>query len=328
MPLNTLTPVTESLRTLLLRGLLAGLIAGLLGGVVAFALGEPHVQAAIEIEESAAPAEPDHHAGETAPHDHSAEAAEPEGHSHGDDALVSRTGQRFGLFLATTLAGLALGAIFAVVVHYARRFTAMAGTPSPSRWLDSVAGNRSRAVLQVPANPPAVGDPDTINERTLLWLASVLLGLLAVAAAVYAGRALRDQDLVTTRVIGQVAAFLAVVTIGYLALPESTRSARTSPPPCCGSSASRLSPPRPHCGWHSAWLSLSSPNAGPGGRSASSDRARIVGAALGIPAGGCTAVRTFGVGVRDGPPQQLREYVLRLRPRHREAAVRDEERHT
>ena len=131
MPLNTLTPVTESLRTLLLRGLLAGLIAGLLGGVVAFALGEPHVQAAIEIEESAAPAEPDHHVGETAPHDHSAEAAEPEGHSHGDDALVSRTGQRFGLFLATTLAGLALGATFAVVVHYARRFTAMAGPPHP-----------------------------------------------------------------------------------------------------------------------------------------------------------------------------------------------------
>ncbi|BCN82031.1 CbtA family protein [Prescottella equi] len=220
MPLNTLTPVTESLRTLLLRGLLAGLIAGLLGGVVAFALGEPHVQAAIEIEESAAPAEPDHHAGETAPHDHGAEAAEPEGHSHGDDALVSRTGQRFGLFLATTLAGLALGAIFAVVVHYARRFTTMAGTPLAI----AVAGFGWLAIEAVPffkypANPPAVGDPDTINERTLLWLASVLLGLLAVAAAVYAGRALRDQDLVTTRVIGQVAAFLAVVTIGYLALP-------------------------------------------------------------------------------------------------------------
>ncbi|MFC9514765.1 CbtA family protein [Nocardiaceae bacterium NPDC056970] len=218
MPLTT---ITESLKTLLLRGLLAGLIAGLLGGVVAFALGEPHVQAAIEIEESAAaPAEPDHHAGEAASHDHGAEATEPEGHSHGEDALVSRTGQRFGLFLATTLAGLALGAIFAVVVHYARRFTTMAGTPlaivvAGSAWL-AIEGV---PFFKYPANPPAVGDPDTINERTLLWLASVILGLLAVAAAVYVGRLLKNQDLVTTRIIGQVAAFLAVVTVGYLALP-------------------------------------------------------------------------------------------------------------
>ncbi|WP_420879245.1 CbtA family protein [Rhodococcus sp. (in: high G+C Gram-positive bacteria)] len=221
MPLNTLTPVTDSLRNLLLRGLLAGLIAGLLGGVVAFALGEPHVQAAIEIEESAAaPVESDHAAGETAPHVHETESTEPEGHSHGDDALASRTGQRVGLFLATGLAGLALGAIFAVVVHYARRFTTMAGTPlaivvAGCGWL----AIEAVPFFKYPANPPAVGDPDTINERTLLWLASVLLGLLAVAAAVYAGRALRDQGLVTTRVIGQVAAFLAVVTVGYLALP-------------------------------------------------------------------------------------------------------------
>ncbi|MCA1008529.1 CbtA family protein [Rhodococcus hoagii] len=218
MPLKTLTTITESLKTLLLRGLLAGLIAGLLGGVVAFALGEPHVQAAIEIEESAGA--PDHHAGEAAPNDHGTEAAEPEGHSHGDDALVSRTGQRFGLFLATTLAGLALGAIFAVVVHYARRFTTMAGTPlaivvAGSAWL----AIEAVPFFKYPANPPAVGDPDTINERTLLWLASVALGLLAVAAAVYVGRLLKNQDLVTVRMIGQIAAFLAVVTVGYLALP-------------------------------------------------------------------------------------------------------------
>jgi len=221
VPLTTLTPITESLKTLLLRGLLAGLIAGLLGGVVAFALGEPHVQAAIEIEESAAaPVEPDHAAGEVAPHGHEAETAEPEGHSHGDDALVSRTGQRVGLFLATGLAGMALGAIFAVVVHYARRFTTMAGTPlaivvAGCGWL----AIEAVPFFKYPANPPAVGDPDTINERTLLWLASVVLGLLAVAAAVYVGRLLKNQDLVTTRVIGQVAAFLVVVTIGYVALP-------------------------------------------------------------------------------------------------------------
>lgn len=217
MPLTT---ITESFKTLLLRGLLAGLIAGLLGGVVAFALGEPHVQAAIEIEESAAPAEPGHHADEADPHGHGVDATGPAGHSHGDDALVSRTGQRVGLFLATGFAGLALGAILAVVVHYARRFTTMAGTPlaivvTGSGWL----AIEAVPFFKYPANPPAVGDPATINERTLLWLASVILGLLAVAAAVHFGSRLKNQEMATVRVIGQVAAFLLVVTVGYVALP-------------------------------------------------------------------------------------------------------------
>ncbi|MGO4202333.1 CbtA family protein [Rhodococcus sp. TAF43] len=218
MPLTTLT---DSFKTLL-RGLLAGLIAGLLAGAVAFTLGEPHVQAAINIEESAAAAEApgaDHHAGEATTDPGAAE--ESAGHSHGDEEpLVSRTGQRAGLFLATALAGLALGAIFAVVVHYARRFTAVNG---PLLAI-AVAGCGWLAIEAVPffkypANPPAVGDPDTINERTLLWLASVILGLAAVAVAVYVGRALRNQQLVTLRVIGQVAAFLVVAAIGYIALP-------------------------------------------------------------------------------------------------------------
>lgn len=40
---------------------------------------------------------------------------------------MSRDGQRAGLFLATALAGLALGAIFSVVANYARRLTGMSG---------------------------------------------------------------------------------------------------------------------------------------------------------------------------------------------------------
>lgn len=211
-----LTSVSESLRTLLFRGLLAGLIAGLLGGVVAFSLGEPHVQAAIKIEESAAA----HHHGTSAPDDSGSGATEPEGHSHGDDALVGRTGQRVGLFLATTLAGLALGAIFAVVVHYARRFTALPG-PALAAVVAGCGWLAIEAVpfFKYPANPPAVGDPETIDERTLLWLAAVALGLIAVAAAVYAGRLLQSQELVSVRVIGQTAAFLVVTAVGYLALP-------------------------------------------------------------------------------------------------------------
>ncbi|PTR29063.1 putative cobalt transporter CbtA [Rhodococcus sp. OK519] len=200
-------PLAGSLKSLLLRGLLAGLIAGLLTGAVAFALGEPHVAAAIAIEEStSAPAEP---------HD----AATP-AHSHDDDPLVSRDGQRAGLFLATTLAGIAIGAIFGVVAHYARRFTTLSG-PLLVLGLAGAGWLAVEAVpfFKYPANPPAVGDPDTINERTWLWLAALVLGLFAVCAAVYVAKVLVSQRYWTVRLAASALTFLAIVTVGYLLLP-------------------------------------------------------------------------------------------------------------
>ncbi|WP_433577708.1 CbtA family protein [Nocardia brasiliensis] len=215
MPLNSRTapPLTGSLKTLLLRGLLAGLIAGLLAATVGYFVGEPKVEAAIAIEEAAAapPAE----------HSHGAEPEATGGHSHGDEEepLVSRTGQKAGQFLALGLAGLALGAIFASVAHFARRYTTLGG---PALALGLGLGGWAAIVavpfFKYPANPPAVGDPDTINERTLLWVAAVALGFVAVGAAVYAFKLLRAQPS-TLRLIGGLAVFVLITALGYILLP-------------------------------------------------------------------------------------------------------------
>jgi hypothetical protein len=195
-------PLQGTYGSLLLRGLLAGLLAGVIAGGVAFLLGEPHIDAAIAVEESAA-------ASETTA-----------GHSHGDDeALVSRTGQKFGLFLATGLTGLAMGAVFATVAHYARRFSQLPAATfalvlAGAMWL----GLAAVPFFKYPANPPAVGDPETINQRTWLWLAAVVLGFAAVLAAAYV-RHLGARWTMTTRAAASLGAFLAVVTVGYLALP-------------------------------------------------------------------------------------------------------------
>ncbi len=196
-------PLIGSFKTLLLRGLLAGLIAGLLAATVGYFVGEPQVDAAIAIEEAAG-------------HAHGPEATE--GHSHGEDALVSRSGQKAGQFLALGLAGMAFGALFASAVNVARRFTKLSG-PQLSLTSAVLAWSAIVAVpfFKYPANPPAVGDPDTINERTWLWVAAVVLGLLAVAAAVAAYRALAAPD--TLRLVAGVAAFVVVTTVGYVLLP-------------------------------------------------------------------------------------------------------------
>ncbi|MEV0688021.1 CbtA family protein [Nocardia sp. NPDC050378] len=197
-------PLTGSFKTLLLRGLLAGLIAGLLAATVGYFIGEPHIEAAIAIEEAG-----------SGGHSHGT----VEDQAHDEEPLVSRSGQQAGQFLALALAGMAFGAIFAAVVHVARRFTALSGP----RLSLTTAGFAWAAIVAVPffkypANPPAVGDPETIDQRTWLWVAVVVLGLLAVAAAVAAYRALAGQ-LDSFRLVAAVAAFVLVTTVGYVLLP-------------------------------------------------------------------------------------------------------------
>ncbi|OZF34633.1 CbtA family protein, partial [Rhodococcus sp. 14-2483-1-2] len=73
--------------------------------------------------------------------------------------------------------------------------------------------------FKYPANPPAVGDPETITQRTWLWLATVILGLLAVAVGIYVAKIVASQNSVAMRVGAPTAAFLAVVGTGYALLP-------------------------------------------------------------------------------------------------------------
>src|SRR5215207_6541223 len=92
-----------SVRSFLIRGLLAGLVAGILAFGVGYAVGEPSINAAIALEESGG------------------------GHSHADEAVpgaadepsgteVSRSLQStVGLLTATVVAGTTLGGLFGVL---------------------------------------------------------------------------------------------------------------------------------------------------------------------------------------------------------------------
>ena len=211
MPLSART-TAPTYGALLLRGLLAGVIAGLLAGIFAYAAGEPKVDAAIAIEQADA-----HAAGDE---------------SHHDEELVSRDGQKGGLFLATGLYGVAMGGILATAYTVLRR---RLRTPSDTRAAFGLAGAALLGVVLVPfvkypANPPAVGDPATINQRTISWLAIVVIGLVAVWAAVVAFRSLRADAPEWARATAGLAGFLVVVAIGYLLLPSIDEVPDTFPP--------------------------------------------------------------------------------------------------
>lgn len=210
MPLSAVAPpgtASPTFGALLVRGLLAGLIGGLVAGVFGYAAGEPSIDAAIAVEQAAA------HAQQSTVVDGAAD-------HHGDE-LVSRNGQRAGLFLAMSLYGVAMGGLLGTAYALLRR---RLRTPSDSRAAFTLAGAALLGIVLVPfgkypANPPAVGNPDTIDERTISYLALLVIGLVAVWAAVVASRAVPGGAPEWLSWLASAAAFLAVVAVGYLALP-------------------------------------------------------------------------------------------------------------
>lgn len=163
-------------RAFLVRGLIAGLLAGCAAFLVAYQVGEPHVERAIAIEEAA-----------------------DDGHSHShaesetDDAtVVSRSDQRtWGLLTGSLGVGVALGGLVALVSAAAvGRIGRM--SPGQSTALVALVGFVAVALvpfLKYPANPPAVGSADTIGDRTGYYFAFLLLSVLvAVLAALVAVR--------------------------------------------------------------------------------------------------------------------------------------------
>lgn len=167
----------------LVRGLAAGLVAGLLAFVVAFAFGEPYVDEAIALEESAAA---------QAPADHAAEHAEEESGA----VEISRENQKsWGLLTGTLAIGLALGGLVSLA---AAAVIGRLGTLSARGSTALVVAIGFVAVTLVPfakypATPPAVGSGETIGGRTASYFALLLVSVLAAIAMVVLANRLRPR---------------------------------------------------------------------------------------------------------------------------------------
>lgn len=186
---------------LLRRGLLVGVLAGLAAGCFAFVFGEPRVQDAIDIERAA-----------------SAHAALTPVLADVSDWVVSRPEQRAGLFLGTMLYGACVGTIFALAFALVRGRGAERDDWQLATRL--AAGLFAALVLvpflKYPANPPAVGDPATIDERTWLYLAMLATGLVSLVAAARVMWSVPGGDAPWRRPVLGIATF--VVLSGFVAL--------------------------------------------------------------------------------------------------------------
>jgi hypothetical protein len=231
-------------KRLILRGLLAGAVGGLLAFVFARIFAEPQIQAAIDYEEGRAHAQQaiDRAAGTAMEHAH----ADP----------FSRAVQgNVGIGVALIFFGVAMGALFAVAYAICLGRTGRV-RPGPLALL--VAGGCFAALyfvpfLKYPANPPAVGNGDTIGPRSGFYLLMVISSVLFLVLTVWLGRRLQPRFGTWNATLIAAGVFIAATTLLMLVLPsfgelpanEALHQATETPPPLTDPSGTIVYPAFP-----------------------------------------------------------------------------------
>lgn len=181
---------------------LAGLIAGALAAAFHSFLTERVIDSAIALEEQANRPE---------------KATEPP---------LSRSAQRFGLVAGFLLYGVIWGMVLGILSHFTRGITRTWSDASRGLILALTTG-WSVAVfpsLKYPANPPGMGDPQTIGYRQELFLTAIGLALLgAILALILKSYLPRTTRLIWPITVALYSAFLVAV---FFALPSVSEPSR------------------------------------------------------------------------------------------------------
>jgi predicted cobalt transporter CbtA len=198
------------LRTLLICGLIAGLCGGLVATGFAKVAGEPSVDRAIAWESANARA--------------SGEAPHPE--------LVSRAVQSsIGLLAGAAVYGASLGGLFALVFAGVYGRISRAGPVLTAIALGAAAFVVLFLVpfVKYPPNPPGVGDPATIGDRTALYFGMVAISVLAAIAAIRLRFHLAPRVPGAVATLAAVGAYVVVVVAAGLTMPGVTEVPATFP---------------------------------------------------------------------------------------------------
>ncbi|HRI94128.1 MAG TPA: CbtA family protein [Nocardioides sp.] len=198
-------------------GALAGAAGGVLATLVLELVVEPVINKSIAIEDARAAA--------VEVHDHGSGA-----HDHGGGEIVTRLQQQVGGGITVIVVAALLGVAFAVI--YARSAHRMPGTTDLGRSLSLAAIAFTVAAvmpaLTIPANPPAVGDPATVNQRTVTYISTIAFSIVAVGGIFALDRALASRNLSQEwrwlSVAGASVAALGVVMLVVPQVPQSIPS--------------------------------------------------------------------------------------------------------
>ncbi len=193
-----------SLGTTLRAALLAALLAALVAAGFHRVVTEPVIDQAITIEDAM-------------------------GHDHGaaEEPVVSRDVRRVGLFVGMVLYGLTWALFFAVAYQLTQRWLP-AGTPAARGVilvLGAYLGVALFPFLKYPANPPGVGEPESIVLRQELYVLAIAVGVLGVVLALTLARRLRPRGDATRWLVpvGFIAGYGLVAFVAMPANPDPIR---------------------------------------------------------------------------------------------------------
>ena len=202
--------------TLLMRGMLIGVVAGLLSFCFLKVVGEPAVDRAIAFETAMDEAK------DKAAADEAMAKGMPMPKEDPYPELVSRPVQAgLGLFTGVTIYNTAFGGLFALVFALAYRRMGDFGARTTAALL-AISGIVAVYIvpnLKYPANPPSVGDPDTIGMRTGLYFAMIAISLAAMIAAWMIRNRLETRLGGWNATLIAGATYLVAVVLVALALP-------------------------------------------------------------------------------------------------------------
>jgi predicted cobalt transporter CbtA len=198
-------------RTFLVRGMLVGIVAGLLSFGFLKIFGEPQVDRAIAFEERM--------------DEEKAEFAKRHGMPMAEEQpeLVSRPVQAgLGLFVGVMVYSAAFGGLFGLAFAFAQG--RMPGELSPRALAALLALIGFVAIylvpnLKYPANPPSVGNPDTIGARTALYFGMIGISLIAIIGAINFRRLLTGRYGTWNATLMVAAYYLIVMIAAALLLP-------------------------------------------------------------------------------------------------------------
>jgi hypothetical protein len=192
------------------RGALVGGLGGLLSFGFARIFAEPQIQTAIDYESARDEAQ-------DALNKAAGIAVDPAGPD-----IFSRTIQaNLGIGVGMVLFGLAMGALYAVAYSVS---VGRVGNVRPRTLSVLVATGGFLALylvpfLKYPANPPAIGHPDTIGDRAGLYLVMVVCSTLFLLGAVWLGQRLQAKFGTWNAALLAAAAFAVAIGIVMALLP-------------------------------------------------------------------------------------------------------------
>lgn len=182
--------------------LISGAIAGTILGLINQLLAEPYIDRAIGIE---------------------VQNRETSGEDVDHNELVQyRSWQKGGAILAGAILGTSLSALFGIVYAYSR--DSLPGSNNKKKGL-VLAGIMFLVIffipmLKYPSNPPAVGDPETIEYRESLYISMLVISGLSALGVALLYRILGQTQRESRKIIVPVI-YIVIIALAFTVLPSN-----------------------------------------------------------------------------------------------------------